>query len=65
MTRLTGLTYAAVNFSPRYPVVAAGGLHMSPLVMAYFSVSTPFAGFGLFKLQARLERWDYERHAED
>jgi hypothetical protein len=38
---------------------------MSPLLMVYFSVGTPFAGLGLFRLQARLERWDYERHAED
>ena len=38
---------------------------MSPLLMVYFSVATPVAGFGLVKLQARLERWDYERHAED
>jgi hypothetical protein len=38
---------------------------MSPLSMIYFSVVTPFAGFALFRLQARLERWDYERHAED
>jgi hypothetical protein len=69
MTRLTRPTYAAVNFSPRYRVVATVGKErvqkMSPLLMAYFSVGTPFAGFGLFKLQARLERWDYERHAED
>lgn len=38
---------------------------MSPLLMVYLSVGTPFAGLGLLKLQARLERWDYERHAED
>ena len=38
---------------------------MSPLVMVYFSVATSFAGFGLVRLQARLERWDYQRHAED
>lgn len=38
---------------------------MSPLLMVYFGVGTPFAGLGLLKLQARLERWDYERHAED
>lgn len=38
---------------------------MSPLLMVYFSVGTPFVGFGLVKLQARLERWDYDRHAED
>lgn len=38
---------------------------MSPLLMVYFSVGMPVAGFGLLRLQARLERWDYERHAED
>jgi len=38
---------------------------MSPLLMVYFTVVAPFAGFGLVRLQARLERWDYERHAED
>jgi hypothetical protein len=38
---------------------------MSPLAMVYFSAATPFAGFGLLKLQARLERWAYERHVED
>jgi hypothetical protein len=38
---------------------------MNPLLMVYVSAGTPFAGLGLLKLQARLERWDYERHAED
>jgi hypothetical protein len=38
---------------------------MSPLLMVYFSVGTPFAGLGLFRLQARLERLDYDRHVED
>lgn len=38
---------------------------MNPLVMVYFSVGMTFAGLGLLKLQARLERWDYKRHAED
>lgn len=38
---------------------------MSPLLMMYLSAATPFAGLGLVKLQSRLERWDYERHAED
>ena len=60
---------AAVNFSPKYPVVAAVGLRkvygMSPLLMVYFSVAAPFAGFGLLRLQTRLERWDHDRHAED
>lgn len=38
---------------------------MSPLLMVYFSVGAPIAGLGLVRLQARLERWDYERHVED
>src|SRR5271166_1385480 len=54
-----------VNFSSEYRVVAAGGLQMSPLLMLYFWAGAPIVGFGLVKLQARLERWDYERHAED
>ena len=29
---------------------------MSPLLMVYFWVATPVVGFGLVKLQARLER---------
>ncbi len=37
---------------------------MSPLLMVYL-LATPVVGFGLVRLQARLERWDYERHAED
>ncbi len=38
---------------------------MSPLLMLTFSIATPFAGCGLMTLQARLERWDHDRHAED
>jgi hypothetical protein len=38
---------------------------MSPLLTLYFSAGMSFAGLGLLKLQARLERWDYERHVED
>jgi hypothetical protein len=38
---------------------------MSPLLIACFSAGTSLAGFGLVKLQMRLERWDYERHAQD
>jgi hypothetical protein len=60
---------AVVNFSSKYRVVAVVGsrevYEMSPLLMVYFSAVTPFVGFGLVKLQARLERWDYERHAQD
>ena len=38
---------------------------MNLLVMTFFSLGSPLAGVGLVELQARLERWDYERHAED
>jgi hypothetical protein len=38
---------------------------MNPMLMIYFSVGTSFAGVALLKLQARLERWAYQRHAED
>jgi hypothetical protein len=38
---------------------------MGPLLMVYFWVATPVVGYGLVKLQAWLEQWDYDRHAED
>jgi hypothetical protein len=38
---------------------------MTPLLMVCFSATTPLAGIGLLNLQARLERWAYQRHAED
>jgi hypothetical protein len=38
---------------------------MNPFLMVYFSTGATFAGLGLLKLQARLEQWDYQRHAED
>lgn len=38
---------------------------MNPLLMVCLSAGTPFAGLALLKLQTRLERWDYERHADD
>jgi hypothetical protein len=38
---------------------------MNPLLMVYFSGGASFAGLGLLKLQARLELWAYQRHAED
>ncbi len=40
-------------------------LGMSPLLLACIAVAAPVAGMGLMQLQTRLERWDYERHAED
>ena len=38
---------------------------MTGLLLICLSAATPLAGIGLLDLQARLERWDYERHAED
>jgi hypothetical protein len=38
---------------------------MSPLLLVCIAAVTPVAGVGLMQLQARLEQWDYERHAED
>jgi hypothetical protein len=38
---------------------------MNPVLTLYFSMGASLAGVGLLKLQARLERWDYERHVED
>jgi hypothetical protein len=38
---------------------------MNLLMVAVLSVGSPLAGVGLLELQARLERWDYERHADD
>ncbi len=38
---------------------------MTQLLLFCIAAAAPIAGFGLLNLQARLERWDYERHAED
>jgi hypothetical protein len=38
---------------------------MTPLLLVCVSAATLLVGIGLLNLQARLERWDYERHAED
>jgi hypothetical protein len=38
---------------------------MSPLLLFCVAAASPVVGIGLLRLQARLERWDYERHAED
>jgi hypothetical protein len=38
---------------------------MSQLLMVCFSIAAPVVGSGLVTLQARLERWDHARHAED
>jgi hypothetical protein len=38
---------------------------MTPLLVVCLSAAAPLVGIGLLNLQARLERWDYERHAQD
>jgi hypothetical protein len=38
---------------------------MTALLLACIAVTAPVAGIGLLHLQARLEQWDYERHAND
>jgi hypothetical protein len=40
-------------------------VEMSPLTVACFFIAAPVAGLGLLELQARLERWDQRRHADD
>jgi hypothetical protein len=37
---------------------------MTPLLLCLAAVA-PVVGIGLTQMQARLERWDYERHAND
>lgn len=38
---------------------------MTALLVTCLSLTATFAALGVHELQARLERWDYERHAED
>jgi hypothetical protein len=38
---------------------------MNALLMICMSIGTSLAALGLYDLQARLERWDHHRHAED
>jgi hypothetical protein len=38
---------------------------MTPLLLVCLAAATPVVGIGLMHLQARLEQWDYERHADD
>lgn len=38
---------------------------MSALLMVCISVGTPLAALGLYDLQVSVERWVWERHAED
>jgi hypothetical protein len=38
---------------------------MNALLMICTSFGISLGGLGLYELQARLEQWDYDRHAED
>jgi hypothetical protein len=38
---------------------------LSALLMICVSIGAPLAALGLYDLQKRLERWDYNRHLED
>ena len=38
---------------------------MNALIVTCSSLAATLAALGVRELQARLERWDYERHAED
>jgi hypothetical protein len=38
---------------------------MNSLLVACLSLGAPLAGMGLHDLQAWLEQWDQQRHAED
>jgi len=38
---------------------------MNALLLLCISIGAPLAAMGLYDLQTRLERWDYNRHAED
>jgi hypothetical protein len=38
---------------------------MSMLLLTCLSVGVALVTLGLYDLQRRLERWDYNRHAED
>jgi hypothetical protein len=38
---------------------------MSLLLVACVSIATSLVAVGLHDLQAWLERWDYDRHAQD
>jgi len=38
---------------------------MSSLLLVCIAAAAPLAGLGMMQLQARLEQWDYDRHAED
>lgn len=35
------------------------------MLLVCLAATAPIVGVGLLQLQARLERWDYERHVND
>ena len=38
---------------------------MNALLVVCISIIGPLTVVGLYSLQVRLERWDYDRHADD
>ena len=57
-----------MNLTPTTNVLGMKGFwrfEMTPLLLVCLAAATPVVGIGLIQLQARLERWDYERHADD
>jgi hypothetical protein len=38
---------------------------MNALLIVCISITALISAIGLYNLQVRLERWDYDRHAED
>ncbi|AYE94181.1 hypothetical protein C0J29_04620 [Mycobacterium paragordonae] len=64
----TTVDYQRMNHAMTANVIPIEGFwrfEMSPMLVVLLSAAAPVAGLGLLQLQARLERWDYERHAED
>jgi hypothetical protein len=57
-----------MNFLSQMNVSTVKGFwrfEMTPLLLVCVAVAAPLVGFGLLHMQARLEQWDYERHADD
>jgi hypothetical protein len=38
---------------------------MNPVLIGALSLVSPLFAVGIYRLQAHLERWDAQRHAED
>ncbi|MGZ5377540.1 MAG: hypothetical protein ACXWD8_05805 [Mycobacterium sp.] len=38
---------------------------LNALLVVCVLLTAPLTAMGLYSLQVRLERWDYERHADD